>query len=80
MTPEQFVYWLQGFMELTETKTIDEAQTKMIREHLSTVFNKVTLPLVVHTPYGPSDRLSPGDLPGYDIKVTCGGVVEPFIC
>lgn len=46
MTPEQFAYWLQGFMELSgESATFTPAQVKMIREHLATVFVKVTPPL-----------------------------------
>jgi len=43
MTPEQFVYWLQGFAEVNGkgiTPTYD--QWEMIREHLDTVFVKVT--------------------------------------
>lgn len=42
MTPEQFTYWLQGFVELTNTKTISEQQWQAIKDHLSLVFNKVT--------------------------------------
>lgn len=42
MTNEQFVYWLQGFMELnTEPLTKRE---QMIKDHLQTVFHKVTPP------------------------------------
>lgn len=49
MTPEQFCYWLQGFMEMTDrgreggpVMGIDHTQTMMIRDHLDLVFNKVT--------------------------------------
>lgn len=48
MTPEQFVYWLQGFFELRAadpemaSKPITPAQEKMIRDHLALVFMKVT--------------------------------------
>ena len=41
MTPEQFVYWLQGFCEMTEVEPSSE-QWKMIREHLAEVFKKET--------------------------------------
>lgn len=44
MTPEQFAYWLQGFCELTEGMP-SEAQWQSIKEHLATVFNKVTPPV-----------------------------------
>lgn len=46
MIPEQFAYWLQGFFELQETEgkapEVTPEQAKMIREHLKTVFCKVT--------------------------------------
>lgn len=41
MTPEQFVYWLQGFSE-TNNKTPNEIQWRMIQQHLNLVFNKQT--------------------------------------
>ncbi len=41
MTPEQFAYWLQGFVEL-HGELPSEEQWKLIKEHLQTVFNKVT--------------------------------------
>lgn len=44
MTAEQFAYWMQGFAELNEAPPTAE-QWKSIREHLVTVFVKVTPPL-----------------------------------
>jgi hypothetical protein len=44
MTEQQFVYWLQGFAELTEQPPSAE-QWKSIREHLAMVFKKVTPPV-----------------------------------
>lgn len=41
MTPEQFTYWLQGYAELTDEVPTAE-QWQSIREHLATVFTKVT--------------------------------------
>lgn len=41
MTPEQFCYWLQGFCELNHCPP-NEAQWQSIRDHLNTVFKKVT--------------------------------------
>jgi hypothetical protein len=41
MTPEQFCYWLNGFGELTPERPTAE-QWKSIKEHLDTVFQKVT--------------------------------------
>lgn len=42
MTSDNFCYWLQGYLELTNSKTLSEGQVNMIKEHLSLVFNKVT--------------------------------------
>jgi hypothetical protein len=41
MTPEQFAYWLQGYVELNRMVPSYE-QWKSIRAHLATVFVKVT--------------------------------------
>ncbi|WP_250538792.1 MULTISPECIES: hypothetical protein [unclassified Caballeronia] len=51
MTPEQFSYWLQGFVELGNGAAPTPEQWKSIREHLDTVFKKVTPPVQT----GPSD-------------------------
>lgn len=42
MTPEQFCYWLQGFLELGEQQSMSREQMIMLKDHLSFVFNKVT--------------------------------------
>jgi hypothetical protein len=47
MTPENFAYWLQGFVELTQGQTPNPAQWKSIQEHLGEVFKKVTPPVGV---------------------------------
>jgi hypothetical protein len=44
MSPEQFVYWLQGFAELGGDKPTPE-QWQAIKEHLAEVFKKVTPPI-----------------------------------
>jgi hypothetical protein len=41
MTEQQFVYWLQGFSELNINPPT-ALQWQSIREHLATVFKKVT--------------------------------------
>lgn len=38
MTSRDFVYWLQGFFEITEATTVTERQVKVIRNHLNLVF------------------------------------------
>ena len=42
MNERDFVYWLQGFFELTDSKKLTEAQVKMIKEHLALVLEKET--------------------------------------
>ncbi len=55
MTPEQFTYWLQGFAEINVATPTDE-QWKAIKEHLKTVFVKVTPP---YNPIPMPDRSMP---------------------
>jgi hypothetical protein len=42
MNSLEFAYWLQGFFELTNQKTLNETQVQIIREHLDLVFDKKT--------------------------------------
>ena len=42
MTPEQFAYWLNGFVEMTPNGQPSPQQWEMIKAHLQTVFHKVT--------------------------------------
>ena len=46
MTPEQFVYWLQGFFEIADASgdspSLTDTQAVMIRDHLKEVFHKMT--------------------------------------
>jgi hypothetical protein len=42
MTPENFVYWLQGFMELGDPSGLDAVQVQTIRDHLELVMEKQT--------------------------------------
>lgn len=42
MSPEQFAFWLNGFFEIQNPKTLDEKQTQQVKDHLALVFNKVT--------------------------------------
>jgi hypothetical protein len=41
MTPEQFCYWLQGFVEIHGNTPSDE-EWVVIKDHIKTVFHKVT--------------------------------------
>lgn len=42
ITPEQFCYWLKGFMEVADPSELNCTQTQIIKDHLDEVFNKVT--------------------------------------
>jgi hypothetical protein len=77
MTAEQFAYWLNGFVELSEWKQPTPEQWKSICEHLGTVFNKVTPDVKVTGPAfaNPDWRMTPlemlerGKLAG--LTITC---------
>lgn len=42
MEPRDFVYWLQGFMEIQKPETLNAEQVQEIKNHLGLVFNKIT--------------------------------------
>jgi hypothetical protein len=46
MTAEQFIYWLQGFLELSENKTINEKQVKIIKDNLASIFKKESTDMI----------------------------------
>lgn len=41
MTPEQFVYWLQGWLELSESPTLSETQVQVVKDHIAKVLTNV---------------------------------------
>ena len=79
MTPEQFAYWLQGYAELTHGFVPNADQWKSIKDHLSTVFHKVTPPVSVDNKItlDPSKWVTtqplplPGSFPLGGVTVTC---------
>ena len=85
MTPEQFAYWLQGFAEISQ-KAPSEAEWTVIKDHLATVFNKVT-PNRITSP-GPSvfpnDPTKPDPITGpynpYPIPWTHPGTRPEIMC
>jgi len=42
MTAEQFVYWINGFLEIGNPSKLDENNIKVIRDHLALVIKKQT--------------------------------------
>jgi hypothetical protein len=87
MTPEQFVYWLQGCLEITDPKNLGEKEIQIIKDHIALVLKKETptrlsSPLldqpVVRPPiFGPSTsycmicQKDHGGLPCPNLTVVC---------
>lgn len=73
MTNEQFTYWLQGFVELHGGQP-NPSQWKMIKEHLKTVFKKITPDVVnlgqgtIQVPYPTTDPYPPFHSSGQGIN------------
>lgn len=42
MTPNNFIFWLHGFFEISESNSLSEKQVQVIKDHLDLCFNKVT--------------------------------------
>lgn len=68
MTPEQFTYWLQGYVEIGgHVDGLNADQWRVVRDHLKTVFHKVTPNYTTPNdkeiaPYIPN-KVIPGDFP-----------------
>lgn len=63
MSPEQFVYWLQGFAEMSPQAELSKVQWQIVKDHLAKVFDKRTpnrsphfAPAVPPAPVLPSDQ------------------------
>jgi len=56
MTPEQFVYWLQGFLEVSGASEMNEQQLRIVRDHLELVLSKRTPAYVQHTQPVPAPK------------------------
>jgi hypothetical protein len=87
MTPENFAYWLNGFVELTQGQVPTPAQWKSIQEHLGEVFKKVTPPVgvkqevTVPDGFDLADFLKKNQWPGYplDMRPMCITSVNPGV-
>lgn len=42
MTPENFIYWLQGKLEIGDTKSLNEQEVQIIKDHIALVLKKET--------------------------------------
>ena len=62
--PTAFIYWLQGFFELSGATSLNEEQVKVIKEHIALVLHKVT-PSSVGTDTPPQQTRGPYTFPIY---------------
>jgi len=46
MTPENFIYWLNGFFEISGCKNMTDEQVQIIKDHLKLVLQKKTPDLI----------------------------------
>lgn len=42
MSPENFVYWLQGYLEIQDPSKITKYKVQIIQDHIDLVLTKVT--------------------------------------
>lgn len=59
MTPENFVYWLQGYLELTANPYLNVQQVAIIQEHISLVLTKKTVDIPVYLRGGVTNMNEP---------------------
>lgn len=83
MTPEQFVYWLQGYFEIRgigDIEGVEAKEAKIIRDHLRLVFKKVTPDRKVIDPDKLMERISKKkdiqELIDYTVDPWCATVEE----
>lgn len=62
MTPEQFIYWLNGFMEIADPKTMDEKQVQILKDHIALVLKKETPNSSFSIPITVDSALPPGTI------------------
>ena len=74
MTEREFIYWLQGSLELGNIKTMDEKQVQVLKDHLALVMTKVTPP-VQTVPFIQNPNIT---IPPYTI--TCSGYTGELVC
>ena len=77
MTPEQFAYWLQGFVELNGGNLPSDAQWQSIKDHLQSLFHKMT-PKVATGPLcaQPNEMLNRN--PGEMLDRNPGEMLNPY--
>lgn len=80
MTPENFVYWLQGHLEINEASPygnegLTREQVKVVKQHLDLVLSKVTVSIPYSQPFAdyPQSPIPyyPEMAPIYPFTTTC---------
>lgn len=56
MNERDFIYWLQGFLELSEAESLNEKQIQIVKDHIELVLKKETPTYIVSS--AGSDELS----------------------
>jgi len=75
MTAEQFVYWLQGYLEISNPSFITKDEIEIIQDHIKLVFDKQT-PVRVGTGFGyPTTTPTPNPY-----TITCTDTTGNIIC
>jgi len=67
MSPQDFTYWLQGYLELSGAQALNEEQVTIIKEHLQLVFEKKPRP----TPITPDEIKNILNRPNSDSRRYC---------
>jgi hypothetical protein len=49
MSPENFVYWVNGFFEISGSKTLTEEQVQVVKDHLELVLTKKTPDVTINS-------------------------------
>lgn len=75
MTPENFCYWLKGFIELQNPETMTKEQVDEVKRHLNMVFNIIPTQQSNFTYVLPSNIIA-----GYHNNIYYTGLneVEPY--
>jgi len=66
MSPSDFVYWLQGFFEMSDAEALSFKQVKMIKQHLALVLKNESKELTekeIEEILGPKPGIKPTPWP-----------------
>lgn len=70
MTERDFVYWLQGYLEISGSNVITAEQLMIIKDHIKLVMTKVT-PSYTYTSNKLAVEVSPIEWPNSKYEIIC---------